>query len=777
MHRILILVVVALAVTLLAPAASFAQEPPPPRCDLRPCWGPVGSVAVLERFEAELQITDGVLNARYSLHLANPHDGLAEGRIVVPVPRGSSVLDLVLSGGPETLEGKVLDAEEAERIYEDIVRRLIDPALLQSLGDDLFEVRAFPVPAGEERTVSFTVTTPVTASDGQAIIEIPWSRMSPRPQSATVTADVDVSWEVRSALSPGRQLDLERDGDGQLALSWESTDEQSLAADFRLYLTGGEGLLSTRLLAHRVAGDDGYFALLFAPTIEVDERVDRDVVFVIDVSGSMDGQKLSQAKRAAAYVLERLGADDRFAVVAFSRSVRVFGDGLHSSDDAGDAIEFVDNLDAGGGTNIDGALRQALGLVDSQRPSTVLFLTDGLPTVGLEDIGGILQSANSVAPERTQLFAFGVGSDVDTVLLDGLAEAFVGSSHYVAEGEAIDSEVSRLFERISTPILTDIEITMSGGSTYDLAPSVINGLFAGSQALLTGRYEEAGALVVKVSGNTAAGEEQFVYELTLPETDMSDPTIAQLWAQRRVADLLTELRLEGYRESLVEEIVGIATRFGIVTPYTSYLAEEPELAFAPRAAMDSVSDEAAAPSSGDDAVAGAGALEKLRAGDFSLGGESVQVLGAQSYVFIDGAWVQSGFDLETDAREVTVGSEEFARLLASDPSLAAAASVGTRVIVEGADGWLTIVWPEADVTDVQIVTPILPEVSETGPDEPVANNGSNVSGESGTETAGSTTLLGRVLLVVGAAILAASGLAVVVALGFFFRGRLPMGRA
>jgi Ca-activated chloride channel family protein len=167
---------------------------------------------------------------------------------------------------------------------------------------------------------------------------------------------------------------------------------------------------------------------------------------------------------------------------------------------------------------------------------------------------------------------------VDTVLLDAPATRFVGTSHYVSPAERIDSEVGRLFERVSTPVLTDVEIEINGGAVEAPATRAINGLFAGQQALLTGRYADRGRISVVVRGNTFEGPEVFEYSVTLPARDTSEPTVAQLWAQRRVADLLTEVRIEGPRDSLIEEIVQLATRFGIVTPYTSYLAEEPEIA-------------------------------------------------------------------------------------------------------------------------------------------------------------------------------------------------------
>ena len=372
-------IVVALAAMLLLPASAFAQiiEPEPmPPMPCPGCWWPVDQVAQLDGIEADVAVNDGVTIARYRFDLSNPASKDqggpgAEGRIVFPVPAGSSVTDLVLSGGPETLEGKLLDAEDATRIYEDIVRRLIDPALLRSLDGDMYEVRAFPVPAGEKRSVSFTVTTPLLAEGEQALVEVPWSRMSPRPASGLVNVDVDVPWEVRSAIAPGFDLDEERRGDGEIGVGWESSDEWTPDTNFRLYLSGGEGLIDTRLLAYRESGDDGYFNLLFAPVVELDESVARDVVLVLDRSGSMEGDKMAQAIDAAEYVLDNLGVDDRFAVVDFSRYVRTFADELSPATDAAAGIDYVRGLAAGGNTNISGALERGMEFLDGDRPGTV----------------------------------------------------------------------------------------------------------------------------------------------------------------------------------------------------------------------------------------------------------------------------------------------------------------------------------------------------------------------------------------------------------------------
>jgi len=282
----------------------------------------------------------------------------------------------------------------------------------------------------------------------------------------------------------------------------------------------------------------------------------------------------------------------------------------------------------------------------------------------------------------------------------------VGSSHYVAPEQRIDTEVATLFERVSTPVLSDVVISIDGVDTWDLAPAEVPGIFAGNQALLTGRYSGAGEATVTVTGDAASGRETFVYEVDFPERANEDPAIAQLWAQRRVADLLTELRVEGSRDSLIEEIVDIATQFGIVTPYTAYLAEEPELALRDEAAMDVFTEQSAAlaeaPAAGQAAVERAKAVDDLRAGNAisaAPGGQAVQTLGSHAYYLVEGAWTREDYEAGTDAPEVTVGSAEFLALIGQSPEIAEAAALGERVITVGPDGLVTLVWPEVEAVE------------------------------------------------------------------------------
>ncbi len=696
----------------LLPALALAQQPDPRPCPTGPqeCWWQAGPVAQLDQLDVRTNVRDASSSADYTFSLSNSsRGGVAEGRIIIPVPRGSAVTGLTLSGGPETLEGALIDAKDASRIYQEIVRRRIDPALLQSVGSNLYEVRAFPVPAGEGRQVSFTVTSPLTAEGEAAALAVPWSRMSPRPLKASFRANVNVSWGVRSAIAPSHPVIIDREGPGKAKLSWESGTGWKAESDFTLYLGGGKGVLDSRMLAYRERGENGYFALLFAPQLETTSRVDRDLIAVLDVSGSMRGEKLSQAKDALTNLVEGLGPGDRFGIVTFSDGVSIYGNRLHPARDRRDGIDYIQGLQVLGGTNIAGALSAGFDLATGSRPATIIFLTDGLPTVGARDVPAIMRIAREHNDTNAQLFAFGVGNDVDTILLDALATEFTGTSHFVRPGQDIEAEVSRLYERISTPILTSVEVTIDG-KVSQVAPRTLTGIFAGSQALVTGRYGVGGPVTVRVEGDTSQGRKTFEYHLSLPESDLSDPAIARLWAQQRIADLLTELRIEGPSESVVAEIVEIATRFGIVTPYTSYLARETSLVFDSAAARQSVSSyAAAAPSSGATAVAGAASAGELREGKQQTSGQSVRSAGGKSFYLLDGAWVQSGYAPGAHVPGVAVASTEFASLVERAPALLAAAALGERVIADGPDGFVRIEWPSPDSDSF-----VVPEVSWPG---------------------------------------------------------------
>ena len=334
---------------------------------------------------------------------------------------------------------------------------------------------------------------------------------------------------------------------------------------------------------------DGFFLLLASPEIKSggEKPLDKTVIFVIDRSGSMTGTKIDQVKNALKFVLNNLRPGDLFNIVAYDDRIESFRPELQRYDDATRkaALGFVEGLYAGGSTNIDGALKTALGQIqDSKRPNYIVFLTDGLPTAGETNEMKIVANAKEYNKLRTRIFAFGVGFDVNSRLLDKIVRENFGQSEFVRPNENIEDRVSRLYKRVESPVLTGVQLqfvldelkTEEGSPVNRIYPRGDIDLFAGEQLVLVGRYKKPGAAKVIVQGKIGEKQESFDFPATFVEksNDESFAFIEKLWAVRRVGEILDELDLKGKNDELVKELVELATRHGILTPYTSFMADE-----------------------------------------------------------------------------------------------------------------------------------------------------------------------------------------------------------
>src|SRR6266699_5758894 len=306
--------------------------------------------------------------------------------------------------------------------------------------------------------------------------------------SRSFRLQVDSAARVGDPYSPTHRLTVNHSGD-RLDLALADT---TAAGDLELLLPLARGLVGVSLLTQQSAGEDGSFMLLLAPgrAAEVGEPLRRDVVAVLDVSGSMSGDKLDQAKAALVQLLGGLRSSDRFRVVTFGSGVRRYTAGWTdaSGDNVRAAQDWIRRLDTGGGTNIAGALTE--GLAEQPRDGAlgvVVFLTDGLPTVGETDPERLAdQAERSRGPFR--VFAFGIGYDVNTYLLDRLTDRARGVTEYIRPGGNIEQTVGALAAKISSPVLTDLALRGDGIEFYDLQPERLPDLFAGDELVLFGRY-------------------------------------------------------------------------------------------------------------------------------------------------------------------------------------------------------------------------------------------------------------------------------------------------
>ena len=566
---------------------------PPPRPPIpRPEPPPVSYK--IQELDVQARIIDQVAQVRVSQTFVNTGSRQLEAAFIFPLPYDGAVDQMTLLVDGKEFPAKLLKADEARRLYESIVRKNRDPALLEWIGAGLFRTNVFPIPPGQKRTVSLRYSQLCRKVEGLTDFLFPLStaKYTVEPvESVVIRATVESESDIKNVYSPTHPIEVRRPDERHATITYTAKHEVP-SADFRLFYDVGKGVVSARLLSYRPERDvdkDGYFLLLASPEIKsaAREPAKKTVVFVIDRSGSMSGKKIEQAKAALKFVIENLRPGDLFNIIAYDSEVESFRPELQRFDDQARkaALAFAEGIYAGGNTNIDGALRAALGqLQDSSRPNYVVFLTDGLPTTGVTNEAKIAENARQANRVRARIFTFGVGYDVNSRLLDRLTRDSHGQSEYVRPNEDIEDRVSRLYRRIEAPVMTNVKIEISVDAPGGDSPSVINrvypkgslDLFAGEQLVLVGRYRAAGNAKVVVTGEVEGKAQRFDFPARLVDrsTDESRAFVEKLWAVRRVGEILEEIDLAGKTEELVRELVELATRHGIITPYTSFLADE-----------------------------------------------------------------------------------------------------------------------------------------------------------------------------------------------------------
>jgi len=490
------------------------------------------------------------------------------------------------------IPAKLLPAAEARSVYEGYVRRNLDPALLEWIGTGMFKTSVFPVPPGAERKVNLRYNQ-LLRKDGHVtdfLFPLSTAKYTSAPvEQVSIEASIESTVAIKSVYSPTHAIEVKRSDDRHATIRFE-VKNQVPATDFRLFYDVAKGEVGASVLSYRPeTSDDGYFLLLASPQFKAKsaERPAKTTIFVVDRSGSMSGKKMDQAKEALKFVLNNLRQGDTFNIIAYDSSVESFRPELQKYDDETRkaALGFIEGLYAGGSTNIDGALGTALNMIqDAKRPSYVIFLTDGLPTAGETNEAKIVDRARQQNKHRTRVVNLGVGYDVNSRLLDRLARANYGQSEFVRPDEDLEVHVSRLHNRISAPVMTDVKVevdvekakTEDGPPVNRVYPRDVYDLFEGEQLVLVGRYKRPGDAKIVVQGKVGDRVSKFDFpaELTEKSKDESYAFVEKLWAMRRIGEIIDEMDLKGKNDELIQELVALSTKHGILTPYTSFLADE-----------------------------------------------------------------------------------------------------------------------------------------------------------------------------------------------------------
>jgi Ca-activated chloride channel family protein len=546
------------------------------------------------RVYAPLEVTYHHVNVKIDGQIAttsvdqefyNPNPQRLEGTYLFPIPKGGQIDKFTMEIGGQQVQAELLAADKARAIYEDIVRKLKDPALLEYAGRDVFKVRVFPIEPNSRKRITLSYSQVLTSDAGLISYSYPLNteKFSAKPiKNVSIKVDLQTKGSLKTIYSPSHAVEIKRDGPNKATVSFEAADVQP-DTDFTLYFAPEPDEVGLNLLTYKTTGEDGYFLLLASPGMDAKEHqvVSKDVVFVLDTSGSMSGKKITQAKKALEFCVENLNDGDHFELVRFSTEVEPLFDQLVAASPANRAKagDFIKDLRANGATAIDDALRKALSLrpADSARPFVIIFLTDGMPTIGVTDEDQILGNVKQNDTGRTRIFCFGIGTDVNTHLLDKLTEQSRGSSQYVLPEEDIEVKVSSFFAKIKEPVLANPTLKFTGDiRATKLYPAALPDLFKGEQLVLAGRYSGHGNSVVIIEGMVNGATRKFTYEVKFPEESSDHEFIPRLWATRRVGNLLDEIRLHGENGELRDEVTQLARKYGIVTPYTAYLIVEDE---------------------------------------------------------------------------------------------------------------------------------------------------------------------------------------------------------
>jgi Ca-activated chloride channel family protein len=722
--RLFLLVLFCGGMAMVANAQGVIVPGPCRRCPEipRPIPVPLPRALPIKSIKIDTRISSQVATTHVEQVFRNNTNFTLEGTYLFPIPESASIAEFAIWEGDRRLVGEVRTREEARRIYDEIVRRQRDPGLLEYAGKDLFQASIFPILPHSDKKLEITYTQVVRAEGGTVSYRYPLGVGGQLTQIDSVAGRVEVESNepLRNVYSPTHSISVKRDNERRSFVSFENESGKE-PQDFQLFYTISKEDFGLTLLTHREPGKHGYFLLMISPKEDWSEQEysAKDVVFVVDTSGSMAEEgKMEKARAALLYGVRILRPQDRFNIISFAGEERLMEAGLIAADEKGRARgeAFVKALKPVGGTNINQSLLASLrqfSNADRERPKMLVFMTDGLPTVDERNPVKIVENVRQAMKPGVRLFTFGVGYDVNTLLLDKLAAENGGVADYVEPKEDLEVKVSNFFAKVNYPVLTDLQLHMGGAQTDLVYPRAIPDLFRGSQLTLIGRYgneNDLNGTRIVLTGLSGGVSRSYTYtNLKFPLRAETNEYLPRLWATRRVGWLMEQVRLNGEQKELRDEIVDLGTRYGIVTPYTSYLALEDERQIsrfmsvrrpvtAGRASSGGVPGTlnapapAASPEVNLSAASGVDAVQRSKQSRIQQDADSVKDekksdnvrrVGGKTFYLIDGVWTDSEFKAEAKLPETVLafGSDEYFALLKQHTKLGSYFSLGERVVV------------------------------------------------------------------------------------------------
>ena len=529
----------------------------------------------------DVEIHDQVALTSITQTFHNDTNRRLEATYIFPLPENADLTNFQMSFNGKMVEGEVLPADKARQIYESIVRRTKDPGLIEFIGRRLLQMRVFPIEPGSDTTIKLRyqqINRPISGMSGY---HYPLRTRKTAGQAyglVRFAVNLHTTAPLKNVWSPSHAVEIVRDGEYSAKIAYEASGG-SLEDDFLLLYDTDASDLGLSLVAHKPDKDKpGHFVLMLTPKQLWPKQSyqPQDVVFVIDTSGSMAGEKIEQARRSLQFCIEKLDDRDRFSVVRFSTGFDVLFDQLQAAtrDNLAKAHAFIEAFEARGGTNIADTLQHVMTMrprgdeADQARPFVVVFLTDGKGNRGPDEILAMLKNTDS---QGMRIFPFGVGHDVNTILLDRLANEHTGRTTYVQPGENLELVLGDFFAVISQPVLTNLRLTLPGVGVTEQFPATLGDLYHGQQLIIAGKFSSAATGPVKLTAMRESKQVEYSWPKAAFTNTAEAEYVPAVWAGRKIAYLIDQIRAHGESQEMIGEILELSQEYGIQTPYSSWL--------------------------------------------------------------------------------------------------------------------------------------------------------------------------------------------------------------
>jgi Ca-activated chloride channel homolog len=543
----------------------------------------------IKTVDATVQIEGQVAVTHVDQVFKNEMNQTVEAVWIFPLPEGAVMTELYYWFNGHRYKGSVRELEEARHDYNESIRQRIDPALLEYLGNNLFRLSIAPINALTDVRTEITFVQLMTYEFGRIQYNFLLNAvgLSPKPLNrVSMSGSFKTQTPIKFFRSPshGTSTELAIFQSSDYRYDFVFGDENFMPSKDLIfeYETFHDDVQMQMLRYTPVAqdsiGSDSFYIVWITPPDSVggNDAIPKKMVFTVDVSSSMEGERLHYLKRALLTFLQGLTPNDYFNIITFGTSVVPFRSDLvaATSSEIDAAVDFVNDVGAAGLTNISDALKKSLSQSFSADYANMLvFLTDGLPTWGETAIPNILSAAKQQNTQNVRIFTFGVGKDVSKSLLTQLALENGGYATYLTESTDIELITTNHLKRMSKPVLTNLNIDIDGLATADKFPKILPDLFWGSQVMQVGLYRNNGVFPVTLRGTMKDKSMQFHSVADFSKVPGGYAFVPRLWARAKIDYLLEQIAIYGEIAELKNQVIELSIRFQILTPYTAFYAD------------------------------------------------------------------------------------------------------------------------------------------------------------------------------------------------------------